>query len=136
MKIILLSHGSLSIEMKKTAHMILGDFTDVECLELDSDADIVSYEESIRRLLDSNDENLILCDLLGGTPYLTSLKIYNSIDYKSNVKIITGMNLPMLIESISNKDNYNLIELALMTKKAGSEGVVDIISKIEGGMYK
>ncbi|MFI3284464.1 MAG: PTS sugar transporter subunit IIA [Erysipelotrichaceae bacterium] len=135
MKILLLSHGFLANEMKQTASMILGDFAHVTTLSLEEGADIVAYEEKIKSQLDECDEMLVLVDLLGGTPFMTCAKIYRSLDDcdKSKFRVVTGMNLAMVLEVINNIDGSNLQELTNIATSIGQKGVVNVFEQLEEG---
>jgi len=133
MRILLLSHGSLAVELINTAKMILGEFEDVHAIELLEGADINQYEQYIRFEIDSSNEILILTDLLGGSPFITSCKIYNSLADNRKVRIVTGMNLPMILEVINVRENCTLDELAIVAYEFGKKGIVDFVRQIEKG---
>lgn len=62
---------------------------------------------------------LVLVDIFGATPYNISLKALENYHYR----LITGMNLPMLI----NVFNYAHLDLALLTEKAFNAGQENIM---------
>ena len=134
MKLLMLSHGSLAHEMKKTAKMILGDFENVFSLGISEGQGIADFEENLVDAIVADEETLILTDLFGGSPFLTSAKIYNQAQNNEFLQIVTGMNLPMVLEVISNKDNYTLVELGKFAKKCGYQGIKNVIEEVKGGI--
>lgn len=135
MKVLLLSHGSLAEEMKKTAHMILGDFDNVETCCLNEGDSIETFEKCIiSKLTDSDTPSLIVTDLLGGSPFITMAKIYKELssELRKSLKIVTGMSLSMVIEIINNKDSLPLDNIATLACQANVNGTIDATLKFEG----
>lgn len=70
--------------------------------------------------LDTGHGVLVLTDMFGSTP----CNLARSLETVGNVKVISGLNLPMLIRVL----NYPALELASLAEKAvsgGKEGVID-----------
>ena len=75
-------------------------------------------------LVDDGEGVLIMVDLYGATPFNTSLRLY--LESKTKMEIISGVNLPMLVETIvcrEGKDVHSLYECAEM---AGKDGISSI----------
>ncbi len=75
--------------------------------------------------LDHGEGVLILTDIYGSTP----ANIACALSAKENVRIISGINLPMLIR-VLNYPNLPLDELVLKAISGGKEGIMDCISHI------
>ncbi|MEA5027217.1 PTS system mannose-specific EIIAB component [bioreactor metagenome] len=133
MKILLLSHGSLAVEYIKTAKMILGEFDNVQAIELLEGEDIERYEADIKNVIDHTDEVLILTDLLGGSPFITSCKIYRYLSNNKKIRLVTGMNLPMILEVLNTRDNCTMEESANVAEEFGKKGIVNFFKQMEGG---
>ncbi|MGL5347630.1 MAG: PTS sugar transporter subunit IIA [Peptostreptococcaceae bacterium] len=104
-KILLVSHSELSKGLVGAAEMILGDADGVEHIILDeSGIEVFSkkLEEKVERLVEGDQELLILADIFGGTPFNQSM--IKSSQYEG-VRVISGVNLPMVIEAIMNRSN-------------------------------
>ncbi len=104
-KILLASHSELSKGLLEATKMILGDADGVEYLTLDeSGVEIFSEKlnEKVAYLTKDNEELLILTDIFGGTPFNQSM--IKSSQYE-NVRVISGVNLPMVMEAIMNISN-------------------------------
>ena len=62
---------------------------------------------TISDLLDTTDGVLVFCDLLGGTPFNQAMIIAQSY---SNVEVVTGTNLPMLLETLGSRWQIPLLK--------------------------
>ena len=110
---ILTGHGTFANGLADALSMIAGDqdyFIPVPFIE----AGAASYPETlastISDLLDQTDGVLIFCDLLGGTPFNQAMMLSQNYN---NVEVVTGTNLPMLLETLS------LLQTALESGIAG-----------------
>lgn len=65
-----------------------------------------------------------MCDLQGGTPFNSSLKYSLDKHYESKIKVVSGVNLPMFLETIALRQTADLDELAEVAKKSGKSGIV------------
>ena len=63
---------------------------------------------------------MILTDLFGSTPY----NIAKVLHQETNIRMVSGLNLPMLIK-VMNYPNLSLDELAQKAIKGGREGVIE-----------
>jgi len=135
MKVLLLSHGHLAVEMLNTAEMIMGDISGVQAIPLEPGEDIEKYGKIIQKTMKeaSPDNLLIITDLLGGSPFMISMKQYNELENAhDHVRIVTGMNLPMILELINIKDNnMDIDELCDEMISAGTGGIHNFVKERE-----
>lgn len=121
--LIIVTHSDYGSGLLRAAEFITGAIQD--CVSISVDANFIA-EESIARLkeaatrLDSGAGVLILTDMFGGTPTNVSLSLMNE---KADIDVITGVNLPMLLRVLSNR-NLPLVELSQLAYEAGLEGIV------------
>lgn len=124
--ILLLSHGRLAEEFLNTIKLIMGEQQGVHALGLGVSE---SIEDFMNRIiaeylkLNNNDGILVLTDLYGGTP--TNAAIYGLLNKYNNMEILTGLNLPLLLEAVI-KRNQPAVDLIDSLKKAGTEGIINI----------
>lgn len=122
--ILLLSHGKLAEEFLNTAALIVGEQQGVCALGLGASEGMDDFKNRIlneySKLNDSN-EILVLTDLYGGTP--TNAAIYGLLNKR--VEILTGLNLPILLEAITRR-NQPLADLLEDLKRTGAEGIISI----------
>lgn len=95
-KVIIASHGELSIGMLKSVTMIVGDLAkDVETYSLfpgESPNDYVCQKEAI--ISNSDDTFIFITDIKGGSVYNA---IFTLTKYP-NVRLFSGMNMPLVLE--------------------------------------
>lgn len=125
--VIVTTHGDLAKGLLHSAEMVIGK-TNINYLGLD-DLGIETYEKKLYELLDKSFENyqsiLVLCDLKGGTPFNTALRY--KLEKEKDIEVVTGVNLPMLIETSMSRDTggtlENLINTAIESGKDGIEKI-------------
>lgn len=122
-QIILASHGDFCRGLKQTVEMIAGKTDNLKIESFrpgqDPDAYRVEFEKALGN--DKKTPILVLVDLKGGTPYNTAM--YLSQSY--NLKVITGVNLPMLLILVTTRNEEStiqqLVDLALNQDNWGIE---------------
>src|SRR5690625_1883906 len=110
-KLVVLTHGQFGDALIKSAQMIIGSMNDVVFVGLDEEDTPESFTEKVKLELGGiSKEILFLVDLYGGTPF--HIASYLLKDFKG--EIITGLSLPILIESYTQyiqNDNQNVSQL-------------------------
>lgn len=103
MKIILVSHGTFSKGLLESVQMVLGNQEDLISYGLmpEEEPEVLArkLEEEIRGA--GGDDILFMTDLFHGSPCNVVVSLMR--DYKFHH--ITGINLPLLIETIMNRNN-------------------------------
>lgn len=105
MQIILVAHGNLSVEMKNTAEMILGEVKKCSVITFIPGENTETLKTKFNKLINDfdKDENiLIIVDLFGGSPYNAAFEIAMK---NENIEILTGLNVPMLIDILSKRES-------------------------------
>ncbi|NMC46628.1 MAG: PTS mannose transporter subunit IIAB [Chloroflexi bacterium] len=120
----LVSHGMFAAGLLDAVNLILGKQDGIltyALTEADSIDDLaVRIDAGLAQLQRDSSGVLILVDLFGASPFnITSTMIekYDAID------VVTGLNLPMLLEVILQRNNLTISEIALLAKEAGKEGI-------------
>lgn len=121
--IILTSHGELAKGLLETTKLFLGeDLEQIEavCLQPQDNPDefVNVLAEAVKRV-DSGDGVLVFCDLLFGSPCNCMARILGD-----NVEVITGMNLPMVLEVMTSRTFSKPDVTALI--ETGKSGVADL----------
>lgn len=122
--IVLASHGDLAAGIKQTGSMVFGDQPSVAVVSLEpsmSPDDFRAKVEEAIASFEDQEQVLFLVDLWGGTPFN---QISGLIEGHDSWAIVTGVNLPMLIEAYSQrfdaKNTAHAIAKHLVTEaKAG-----------------
>lgn len=121
--LLVITHGEFGIELVKSAEMIMGPQEDVNALALrpGNSVDDLRAEanEIVAKNAEKGMETIVLVDLLGGSPSNVSL----SLLAKHDLKILTGVSMPMLVEMLSQykfeEDTDKLIEAVQQTAADG-----------------
>lgn len=121
-EIIVATHGKLSEGFRDTIDMIMGERKGLYFIEFSQNDEIENLREkfiNIKNSIKDENEILILTDLFGGTPCNIAIKI--ALESKLRIKILSGVNLPMLIEAVLNQDSIldGVIESILSSSKQG-----------------
>lgn len=121
--IIAISHGSYAKALINSVEMIYGKQEKIRTICLEGDKSIDSLKDRINRTIEElNVEGiLILVDLLGGTPYNAACLFMD----RKNVNVITGMNMPMILEIIPYMVQ-DLEKISALAEHFGQSGVINI----------
>ena len=112
-KIIVASHGPMAEGMKKSLEFVMGPAENVTALCLDEEG-ISKFSKEAKRLLDEQDteEVLVMVDFLFGSPFNEFSKL--AAGYAGKMEIITGVNLPALVEAVNCQVIPQIKEAAVM----------------------
>lgn len=122
MQIILISHFDLAQGLKKSLCYFTSEAENIIAINAYSDID--NPEEELRKVIskiDTDERVLIFSDILGGSvnqytlPYLSN----------ENFFIFTGMNLPMVLQSLFLNEDATPEEIYAL-EKVGKEAVVSM----------
>ncbi|SCC17732.1 PTS system, mannose-specific IIA component [Gilliamella bombicola] len=132
--VLLISHGKMASGMKDSVTMIVGEQDKFEALSLNPGQDINQLKTDLfncTKSLDSGDGVLVFVDLYGASPYNASMQcVPQWHDFGMNVRVITGMSLPMVINAVCNRDSLSLQELTKECIESGHENIQDAIANI------
>jgi PTS system mannose-specific IIA component len=124
--IIVISHGGLAREMLQTSMMIVGSHEKVFAVDLSAEEDpsvITEAVSSIMSSLGDEDACLVLLDLFGGSPAQACMRLAAR---DSRLELVSGVNLPMLLEVLTNRDVKTIAELASLAEEKGKEGITNL----------
>jgi len=130
--LILVAHGPLAHALLESAETIIGIQSNTSALSLDMDDSLENLTKEIERAIAKTDRGagvLLLVDLLGGTPCNAAALAMNA----HQVEVVTGMNLGMVLEVLSQRRGKTLKELAHLAVRAGRDGVVNVRSRLQEG---
>jgi PTS system mannose-specific IIA component len=123
--IIVTAHGRLASALLEAAEQIMGHQENVAAVDMSKEDGEAVMRDKIKEALEGMeghiDGMLILTDLFGGSSCTICLSLFQCRD----VRVLCGVNMPMLLRAITYKDLLSLDELADKVYQAGREGVVD-----------
>lgn len=122
--ILIISHSTLAESLKTTVSLIVGDKENVRTLCLMKNDRMEDFAAKLKQMTETSDRGdgvLILADMFGGTPCNTALALFGN---NEKVRIITGVNLPLVIEAIMHS-NKNVDELSKMLMERRDKSIID-----------
>lgn len=130
--IVVVSHGNMADGMIDAARMIVGEMESTVAVSLkESDAveDLINRIETAVDEVDQGDGALILVDAFGASPFNASARLAMN---RKNVEVVSGMNLPMLLELAVQREGQDLeavTQIALETGTASIRSLSQTLSK-------
>lgn len=121
------SHGMFSEELLKSSEMVFGSQLNIATVTFKpgegTDNLLEKYNDALSKL-DCKDGVLFMVDLFGGSPFnaASTIAIKNP-----NMEIVTGVNLPMLLEVFGSRDSSTLEELVSVAENAGKNSIKKLL---------
>lgn len=122
--IIVATHGKFSEELVNSAAMVYGEDENTHVVTFllgEGGEHLVEKYQAIIAQLPENEPVLFLVDLFGGSPYNAASRVATMRG--ENTDIVTGVNLPMLLEVLDAKESSPLDELVSTAKEVGKAAV-------------
>ncbi len=120
--LVLVTHAGLASALRLSAEMIVGPIEGCATVEVAPDeradaimARVVAAVEAVQ-----SDGAIIMTDLFGGTPSNMAMSFLK----EGCIEVITGVNLPMLIEFCSRRERMPVAELSPHLQRTGREGII------------
>ena len=119
---VIVSHGQVANELLSAAEAVVGDLNHITAVSIGWHDDVEMAKAEIARAIAEVSDGvgvLVLTDMFGGTPTNISAMFLDS----SEVEIVTGVNLPMVIKLASFNGDMALQELAVEVEAQGKEAI-------------
>lgn len=129
--IILVSHGQFASGLKSAIGVVMGMADEITALGLEEGMDIKTFREKFLEILNQiqkEDEIILLCDIIGGSPFTSSAELLRQEGFLERSLILTGMNMPVLVQLLLQKDDSALEQLKSEVK-AISAGTIQIFEE-------
>lgn len=120
--LLIATHGDFAPGILDAASLIFGEIKDITAMSLKAGMQVDDFRNQIAEYIQQHDEEniLILVDLLSGSPFNSVIPFLQ----KENIYVVTGLNLPMLLEVGMSKDFMEFDELCKLAKNIGTDGIV------------
>ena len=109
--------------MIESAEFIVGKRSKaLEAVSIDLNQNAESLRKKIAdgiKKVDKKDGVLILTDMFGGTPSNLS---YSFLE-EGHIEVLSGVNLPVLIQAVNNRQKMDLVELGNNLEKFGKKSI-------------
>jgi len=120
--VVVVTHGQLANELLNAAETIVGSLPNFTAVSIGWHEDTEVAREAIERAIarvQQGDGVLILTDMFGGTPSNLALTFLGQQD----VEVITGVNLPMLINVAGPSQHDSLVSAAREMREHGRNAI-------------
>ncbi len=126
--VVIVTHGNLACEFRAALEHVVGPQEQVETISIGPDDDLDARRADMLAALakvDSGDGVVVLTDMFGGSP--SNLAI--SAMEKSDVEVVAGVNLPMLVKLASVRGECALEDAISQAQEAGRK-YISVASQI------
>lgn len=126
--VVIVTHGNLACEFRAALEHVVGPQEQVETISIGPDDDLDARRTDMLEApakVDSGDGVVVLTDMFGGSP--SNLAI--SAMEKSDVEVVAGVNLPMLVKLASVRGECGLEEAISQAQEAGRK-YISVASQI------
>ena len=116
--LVVVTHGRLAVELISALEHVVGPQSAVRTICIGPDDDMEKRRKEILSSVEKVDSGkgvILLTDMFGGTPSNLAISIMD----QTNVEVIAGVNMPMLIKLASNRKAGSLKKVALEAQDAG-----------------
>ena len=116
--LVVVTHGKLAVEFIAALEHVVGPQRAVRTICIGPDDDMEKRRKEILSSVEKVDSGkgvILLTDMFGGTPSNLAISIMD----QTNVEVIAGVNMPMLIKLASNRKAGSLKKVALEAQDAG-----------------
>lgn len=129
--LVLVSHGQLATEFRAAMEHVVGRQSQVAVVCIGPEDDMDQRRVEIMgaiHAVDSGSGVVVLTDMFGGTPSNLAISAMNG----SNVEVVAGINLPMLVKLAKVRENSPLAEAVVAAQDAGRK-YINVASHILAG---
>lgn len=123
--IIIGTHGKYSEQLLKTSEMIFGKQENISTVTFETGEgveDLVKKYNLELEKLDCKKGVLFLVDLFGGSPFNAASRVVTEVK-DIDMDIVTGVNLPMLLEVYGARGFADIKELVDISENGGNGGI-------------
>ncbi len=129
---LIVTHGRLGEGLLDAMQMIAGPQEKVDFVSLKEGDSIDELKERILnavKILDDGSGVLVFVDMFGASPSNAAAYLLNE-----NVEVITGVNLPMLLEIVSFRESSSLQELSANAMTSGVESIKNLTQLLRASL--
>jgi len=126
-KIIIVAHGNVAGHLLDAVKNLAGEIKNIWAINFRVHQSPDDLKNSLDKILAENprEHSFILTDFLGGSPCSCACRLLP----RKNVWIVSGVNLPMLLELTMKRDKIPPTQLCSEIITAARESIVDVKKK-------
>ena len=123
--IVVVSHGLLSEQLVAAASLILGEAKNVKAITFMARESLEDLRNKTTEAANEFTEDgcIIFTDIMGGSATNVSIEIMKS---RNDVFVVTGVNLPMLLDAINSRESLSLKDLAAQVSNSGVRSIINL----------
>lgn len=129
---VVVTHGRLAEEFIAAMEHVVGSQSALQAISIGPDDDMEQRRQDILDAVTDVEEGdgvILLTDMFGGTPSNLAISIMDS----TNVEVIAGINLPMLIKLASVRTTECTMEEAVSAAQESGRKYINIASHVLSG---
>lgn len=133
--ILIVGHGDFAEGLIDNSKLIVGNQKNIESVSLYSGDSIDEFDKKVSDKINEllvEDGLIIFTDIYGATPFNSCCRVISGKDVSNNIKIISGVSVPMLITAILERSESNLDELKSLIMESGKEGIKEVFDQLGG----
>lgn len=122
--VVVITHGNLSEHLLLTASLIMGEAKDVHAVTFTARESLDSLRQKATAAIEPyrNEGCLVLTDIMGGSATNVCVELMKS----EKVEVLTGVNLPMMLEAIGYREGADLKALARKVQESGTKSIINL----------
>jgi len=122
--LVLITHGTLSQVLVETVSMIMGPQPDLVAITFSARESIEMLRQKAADAIVPYRETgcLVMTDVLGGSATNICVEFLKT----DGVRILTGVNLPMVMEAANHRNMSDLTAFAQRVREGAARGIIDL----------
>ncbi|MEA4933710.1 MAG: PTS sugar transporter subunit IIA [Lawsonibacter sp.] len=123
-ELIVVTHGSVADALKETAEMLVGEQGHIRTFGLHLGESVDELREKVAAAIEvahGQGEVMVITDMLAGSPF----NIASSLMSRYQFEHLTGINFPVFLEILSNRDECTAAQLMEMATSSGRDTLMD-----------
>lgn len=120
--IVIVAHGRLAQAFVEAAEMIVGPSDQLKSCSFSQENSVDQLRKILKTSIkdvDDGDGAIILTDMFGGTPSNISLSFLEH----NKIEVVTGVNLPMVINALTKREGRKIGDLVHLLKDNGCKNI-------------
>lgn len=121
--IIVIGHGHFASGIVSSLELIAGKQEDITAIDFTAEMTAADVHERLSAVLQPKAQALVLCDLLGGTPFKVAATLMEELS-ETTLDVLSGLNLAMLMEAVfARQEQLDLEQTVAKLLTTAKEGI-------------
>ncbi|NGL83328.1 PTS sugar transporter subunit IIA [Streptococcus equi] len=121
--IIVIGHGHFASGIVSSLELIAGKQEGITAIDFTAEMTAADVHERLSVVLQPKAQALVLCDLLGGTPFKVAATLMEELS-ETTLDVLSGLNLAMLMEAVfARQEQLDLEQTVAKLLTTAKEGI-------------